>query len=125
MVIKMTSLSISDIIPVLNMFKMLTAFEEYTIAIGGVVEGMALDIDAAKPAAIIGGIGLKPAPIAREAARGHIITAEAVLDEAYDITNRFWYIICKTAQQYKQNALFLCLFICVGVIGINWMKGSY
>jgi hypothetical protein len=42
------------------MFKMLTAFEECTIAIGGVVEGMALDIDAAKPAAIIGGIGLKP-----------------------------------------------------------------
>src|SRR5215213_9370049 len=68
------------------MFKILTAFEEYTIAIGGVVEGMALDIDAAKPAATIGGIGLKPAPIAREAARGHIITAEAVLDEAYDIT---------------------------------------
>lgn len=32
--------------------------------------------------AIIGGIGLKPAPIARDAAIGHAITAEAVFDAA-------------------------------------------
>jgi hypothetical protein len=64
------------------MFKMLTALEEYIIAIGGVVEGIALDIDAPRPAAIIGGIGLNSAPIARDAAIGHAITAEAVFDAA-------------------------------------------
>lgn len=63
---------------------MLTAFEEYIIAIGGVDEGIALDMDAARPAAIIGGMGLNPAPTANEAAMGHMITAEAVFDAVYD-----------------------------------------
>lgn len=41
-------------------------------------------MDAARPAAIIGGIGLNPSPTANDAAIGHIITAEAVLDTVYD-----------------------------------------
>ena len=47
---------------------------------GGVVEGIAVDMEHARPAAIIGGIGLTPAPIAMVAAIGHVITADAVLD---------------------------------------------
>jgi hypothetical protein len=77
------------------MFKMPTALEEYIIAIRGVVEGMALDIDAARPAAIIGGIGLNPAPAARDPAMGHIMTAEAVLDAAYDIIKPIIALIAK------------------------------
>jgi hypothetical protein len=46
------------------------------------VEGIELEIEEAKAAAIIGGIGFNPAPIASVAARGHVITAEAVLDAA-------------------------------------------
>ncbi len=83
-IIKTMSLNKSDTIPVLNIFRIVTAFEEYTIAIGGVVEGRALEIEAPSPAAIIDGMGLKPAPIARDAAIGHTITAEAVFDAAYD-----------------------------------------
>ena len=49
------------------------------------MEGSALEIEAPSPAAIIDGMGLKPAPIARDAAIGHTITAEAVFDAAYDI----------------------------------------
>jgi len=64
------------------MFKILTALEEYIIAIGRVVEGIALDIDAPRLAAIIGEIGLNPAHIASDAAIGHAITAEAVFDAA-------------------------------------------
>jgi hypothetical protein len=52
------------------------------IAIGGVVDGIALEIEHANPAASTGGIGLTPTPIARAAAMGHVITAEAVLDAA-------------------------------------------
>ena len=78
----MANLNKSEIISVLNIFRILTTLEEYIIAIGGAVEGIALDIDAPRPAAIIGGMGLNPAPIAREAAIGHAITAEAVLDAA-------------------------------------------
>lgn len=37
--------------PVLNILKILTALEEYIIAIGRVVEGIALEMDAARPAA--------------------------------------------------------------------------
>ena len=40
------------------------------------MEGIELEIEEAKAAVIIGGIGFNPAPIAR----GHVITAEAVLD---------------------------------------------
>ena len=93
--IRIPILSKSDIMPVLNIFKILTNFEEYIIAIGGVVDGMALDIDAAKPAAIMGGMGLSPAPTAREAATGHIITAEAVFEAAYDITKPINALIAK------------------------------
>lgn len=78
-----------------------TALEEYIIAIGGVVEGMALDIDAARPAAIIGGIGLNPAPAARDPAMGHIITAEAVLDTAYDIIKPIIALIAKILDSVK------------------------
>ena len=44
-IIKTVSLNKSDTIPVLNIFRIVTAFEEYTIAIGGVVEGRALEIE--------------------------------------------------------------------------------
>jgi hypothetical protein len=60
--------------PVLNMLEILTTLEEYTIAIGGVVEGITLETEHARPAAIIGGIGLTPAPIAKAAAIGQVIT---------------------------------------------------
>lgn len=43
-VIRIPILSKSDIMPVLNIFKILTNFDEYIIAIGRVVDGMALDI---------------------------------------------------------------------------------
>ena len=52
------------------------------MAIGGVVEGIALDIEQASAAAIMGGIGSTPDPIARVAAMGQAITAEAVLEAA-------------------------------------------
>ncbi len=68
--------------PVLNMLEILTALEEYTIAMGGVVEGMAFEIEHTRPAAITGGIGLTPAPIAKVAAIGQVITADAVLEAA-------------------------------------------
>jgi hypothetical protein len=44
--------------PVLNILEILTTLEEYIIAIGGVVEGIALETEHARPAAKIGGIGL-------------------------------------------------------------------
>ncbi len=75
-VIRIPILSKSDTMPVLNIFKILTNLDEYIIAIGGVVDGMALDIEAANAAAIMGGMGLNPAPTARDAATGHITTAE-------------------------------------------------
>jgi len=78
----MTSLIRSDVIPVLNIFEILTFLEENIIAIGGVVEGIELDIEHASAAASIGGIGFRPAPIASVAARGQTITADAVLDAA-------------------------------------------
>jgi hypothetical protein len=67
----------SDVMPVLNILEILTTLEEYTIAIGGVVEGIALEIEQASPAAITGGMGLTPAPIAKAAAIGQVITADA------------------------------------------------
>mgnify|MGYP003288650465 CR=1 FL=1 len=73
----------SDAIPVLNILEILTTLEEYTIAIGGVVDGIALETEHARPAAIIGGIGLTPEPIAKAAAIGQVITAAAVLEAAY------------------------------------------
>src|SRR5918998_1348502 len=76
------SLIRSDVIPVLNILEILTTLEEYIIAIGGVVEGIALETEQARPAAKIGGIGLMPAPIARAAAIGQVITADAVLEAA-------------------------------------------
>lgn len=94
-VIRIPILSKSDTMPVLNIFKILTNLDEYIIAIGGVVDGMALDIEAAKAAAIMGGMGLNPAPTARDAATGHIITAEAVLEAAYDITKPIIALIAK------------------------------
>ena len=78
----MTSLIRSDVIPVLNMFEIFTFLDEYIIAIGGVVEGIELDIEHANAAASIGGIGFRPAPIASVAAKGQTITADAVLDAA-------------------------------------------
>ena len=42
----------SDTMPVLNILEIQTIFEEYTIAIG-VVDGSLLDIELAKPTAII------------------------------------------------------------------------
>ena len=76
------SLIRSDAMPVLNILEILTTLEEYTIAIGGVVDGIALEIEHARPAAITGGRGLTPAPIARAAAIGQVITADAVLEAA-------------------------------------------
>ena len=76
------SLAKSDAMPVLVIFDILTTLDEYMIAIGGVVDGIALEIEHANPAASTGGIGLTPTPIARAAAMGHVITAEAVLDAA-------------------------------------------
>ena len=78
----MASLIRSDVIPVLNIFEILTFLEEYIIAIGGVVEGMELDMEHANPQTNIGGMGSKPAPIASVAPRGQTITADAVLDAA-------------------------------------------
>jgi hypothetical protein len=76
--------------PVLNILEILTALEEYTIAMGGVVDGIALEIEHARPAAIIGGIGLTPAPIAKVAAIGQVITADAVLEAGiFSFTNSF------------------------------------
>jgi hypothetical protein len=49
---------------------------------GGVVDGIALEIEQARAAAIMGGMGLMPDPIARVAAMGHAITADAVLEAA-------------------------------------------
>jgi hypothetical protein len=66
----MASLIKSDVIPVLNMFEIFTFLDEYIIAIGGVVEGIELDIEHANAAASIGGIGFSPAPIASVAAKG-------------------------------------------------------
>jgi hypothetical protein len=43
----------SGTMPVLNILEILTIFEEFTIAIGGVVDGSPLDKELAKPAAII------------------------------------------------------------------------
>ena len=68
--------------PVLNILEILTTLEEYIIAIGGVVEGIALETEQARPAAKIGGIGLTLAPIAKAAAIGQVITADAVLEAA-------------------------------------------
>ena len=65
----MVSLIRSDVIPVLNILEILTFLEEYIIAIGGVVEGMELDIEHANAPARIGGMGSKPAPIASVAAK--------------------------------------------------------
>ena len=48
----------------------------------GVVDGIALEIEHARPAAIIGGIGLTPEPIAKAAAIGQVINA-AVIEAAY------------------------------------------
>src|SRR5918994_603276 len=76
------SLIRSDVMPVLNILEILTTLEEYIIAIGGVVEGIALETEQARPAAKIGGIGLTPAPIAKAAAIGQVITADAVLEAA-------------------------------------------
>ena len=76
----MANLIKSEITPVLSIFRILTVLDEYIIAIGGVVEGFAFGIEHPRAAAIIGGIGFNPAPIARVAAIGQVITAEAVLD---------------------------------------------
>lgn len=50
------------------------------IAIGGVLEGMALDMDDANAADIIGRIGFKPASKARAVAIGQAIMADAVFE---------------------------------------------
>ena len=76
----MANLIKSDTIPVLSIFRILTVLDEYIIAIGGVVEGIALGIEHPRAAAIIGGTGFNPAPIARVAAIGQVMTAEVVLD---------------------------------------------
>ena len=76
--------------PVLNILEILITLEEYTIAMDGVVDGIALEIEHARPAAIIGGIGLTPEPIAKAAAIGQVIAAAAVLEPAYfSLTNSF------------------------------------
>ena len=49
--------------PVLNIWEILITLDEYTIATDGVVDGIALEIEHARPAAIIGGIGLTPEPM--------------------------------------------------------------
>jgi hypothetical protein len=70
--------------PTLNMLHIFTNPELYTIAIGGVVEGIALDIEQARPAPMIGGTTEAPDPEARaiDAAIGHAISAAAVFDAA-------------------------------------------
>jgi hypothetical protein len=79
MSISSASLIKSDVMPVLNILEILTALEEYTIAIGGVVDGIALEIEQARPAAITGGIGFTPAPIARAASRSSGVKGPSVL----------------------------------------------
>lgn len=54
MSISNVNLITSDLMPVLNILEILTTLEEYTIAIGGVVDGIALEIEQARPAAITG-----------------------------------------------------------------------
>ena len=76
----MANLIKSEMMPVLSIFRILTVLDEYIIAIGGVVEGIALGMEHPRAAAIMGGIGFNPAPIARVAAMGQVMTAEAVLD---------------------------------------------
>ena len=56
--------------------------EPYTMAIGGVVAGKALEIELAMPAARIGGMGFTPAPNARLAATDVEIIAAAVFEAA-------------------------------------------
>jgi hypothetical protein len=68
--------------PVLNILEILITLEEYTIAMDGDVDGIALEIEHARQAAVIGGIGLTPEPTAKAAAIGHVITAAAVLEAA-------------------------------------------
>jgi hypothetical protein len=74
------SLIKSDVIPVLNILEILTILEEYTIAMDGVVEGMALEIEQARPAAITGGIGFTPAPIAKAAAATFRVTTADIIN---------------------------------------------
>src|SRR4030042_6381229 len=50
------SLRRAEMIPTLNMLHILTYPELYTIAIGGVVDGIALDMEHARAAPMIGGI---------------------------------------------------------------------
>jgi hypothetical protein len=69
--------------PVLNILEILITLEEYTIAMDGDVDGIALEIEHARPSAIIGGIGLTPESVAKAAAIGQlVITAAAAVLEA-------------------------------------------
>src|SRR3990170_4678855 len=54
---------------------------------GGVVDGIALEIEQASAAATMGPTGLTPAPMARLTAIGVEIRAAAVFEAAYDSTN--------------------------------------
>jgi hypothetical protein len=67
---------------VLNMLEILTTLKDYTIAIDGVVDGIAFEIEQARPTAIIGGGGFTPARIAKLAAIGQVITTDAVFESA-------------------------------------------
>lgn len=78
--ISIINLIVSDIIPTLNIFHILIYPELYTIAIGGVVDGSALEIEHASAVAITGIIGFIPALLASVTAIGHAIHADAVLD---------------------------------------------
>ena len=55
--INIANLIKSETIPVLSILRILTVLDEYIIAIGGVVEGIALGMEHPRAAAIMGGIG--------------------------------------------------------------------
>ncbi|MDQ3837198.1 MAG: hypothetical protein M3270_09745 [Thermoproteota archaeon] len=89
MYISKTTLIKSDVMLVLHILKILIILEKYTIAMGGVVDEIALEIEHATPAAIIGGIRLTPAPIAKAVVSGQVITSDAALEAAYFLLQWF------------------------------------
>jgi hypothetical protein len=92
MSISNVSLIRSDVMPVLNISgDSNNSRRIYTITMDSVVDEIALEIKNARPAAIIGALGLTPEPIAKAAAIGQVGTAAAVVLEAgiFSLTNGF------------------------------------
>ncbi len=70
------------------------------------VEGIELEIEAPNPAAIIGGMGLNPAPIASEVAIGQTITAEAVFEATYNIEKVITALIANIPHSVESAPIF-------------------